>query len=273
MSLYFEQQTDIVGRRVPRIVSGGDDGNQATFSAPLAAPPWQVGDFVTRRIPRLSSLTGDDGIEAQFDSSPTTLSKWQFAAQDFQPPAQRVYQRYAAALRADAADQDDLGPLFVPVPSGWVVQGFQPSVPWRTGRFAFGAVIAQGDGGTAAIFVPPWTFASPAKNFPDYQNLAPGALPTWNAGAPPGAIKSQPNINLPIALKSAPGNLLVINVVVAGTTPGGVYDVAGIFPTTLNQIAVIPNTVDGKPLVYDWPCQNGILIVPGLGQVVSAKWD
>ena len=45
MSLFFEQQSgEVVGRRIPRIVTGGDDGTQAQLNnAPLSlAPKWQT---------------------------------------------------------------------------------------------------------------------------------------------------------------------------------------------------------------------------------------
>ena len=241
MSLYFEQQSgEVVARRIPRIVQGGDDG-----------------------------------IEARFNNAPLSLAPvWQTTPQEWQPPAARVYQRYAGTMRADVVDRSDIGPFVIPFAEGWKVQQPQPPSPFgpRSGRLIIGAT-ARGDDGIIAIFVPPWQFANRAATFPDYQNIAAGAIPSWQAGPPPGAIKSMPNIASPMALKTSPGNLLTINIVVAGSAPGGVYDCVGNFPSTLNQIAVLPNTVDGKPIVYDWPCQQGILIVPGTGQIVSVKWD
>lgn len=241
MSLYFEQQSgEVVGRRIPRIVTNGEDG-----------------------------------IEARFNNAPLSLAPvWQTNPQEVQPPAARFYQRYAGAMRADVVDRSDIGPFVIPFREGWAIQPIQPPAPFgpRSGRLFIGAT-ARGDDGIVALLIPPWQFANPASTFPDYQNMAPGALPAWNAGPPPGAIKSQPNIDRPTTLKTSPGNLLTINIVVAGTTPGGVYDAPGNFPSIFNQIGVLPNTVDGKPIVYDWPCQQGILIVPGAGQIVSVKWD
>lgn len=240
MSLYFEQQSgEFVGRRVPRIVTGGEDG-----------------------------------IEARFNNAALSLAPvWQTTPQEWQPPAARVYLRNAAAQRADQGRQD-IGPLLIPFAGGWEIQSIQPRSPFGpgSGRLIIGAT-ARGDDGINGLFIPPWTFANRATTFPDYQNVAPGAIPSWNAGPPAGAVKSQPNINVPTALKTAPGNLLTINIVVAGSAPGGIYDCAGNFPSTLNQIGVLPNSVTGIPIVYDWPCQQGILIVPGAGQIVSVKWD
>jgi hypothetical protein len=72
-------------------------------------------------------------------------------------------------------------------------------------------------------------------------------------------------------LKAAPGRLVRINVVVPGSTAGSANDTTttGV-ANVANQIAAIPNTVE--PLWLDWPCAQGIVIVPGTGQTLAAAY-
>lgn len=243
MSLYFEQQ------------------NQET---------------VTRRVARPQAFSGggEGGIDGQFVNAVTSLSKWQFSAQEWQPPRPR-WELRVAAIKPDASDWNSTSaPFLVPFREGWAIQPVQPPAPFsvRSSPYVLLAgATARGDDGIAATFVPPWKFAAKATTFPDYQNLAPGAIPAWNAGPPAGAVLSQPNIDRATVLKTSPGNLLTVTIIQAGTTLGGVYDLPVNQPSIATQIATLPNAL-GTPIVFDWPCQQGILIVPGAGQIVAAKW-
>ena len=72
-------------------------------------------------------------------------------------------------------------------------------------------------------------------------------------------------------LKTAPGRLARVAVIVAGSAAGAAYDgVSTAGNTVANQVAVIPNAVG----VYDidWPCLKGIVIVPGTGQTLSVAF-
>ena len=63
-----------------------------------------------------------------------------------------------------------------------------------------------------------------------------------------------------------------VNVLVAGTTAGGVYDsstIAGAVAAA--QLAAIPNVI-GSYLV-DMPFFVGLTVVPGAGQTVSISYD
>lgn len=72
------------------------------------------------------------------------------------------------------------------------------------------------------------------------------------------------------ALKTTPGTLVTVSVIVAGTTLGTANDAAttGAAAVT-NQIAAIPNTA-GTVLQLQWPCATGIVLVPGTGQTLAA---
>jgi hypothetical protein len=86
-----------------------------------------------------------------------------------------------------------------------------------------------------------------------------------------GGTSSQLNITAATLVKATPGRLVKIEVTTAGSAAGAAYDAATTSGNVAaNLIAPLPDTVGG--IVLDWPCQNGILIVPGTGQVLSVSY-
>jgi hypothetical protein len=72
-------------------------------------------------------------------------------------------------------------------------------------------------------------------------------------------------------IKGAPGRIFRVNVQVAGSTTGTVNDCLTTGAAAIaNQVAVIPETVG--PLVLEWPCATGIVVVPGTGQTLSVSY-
>ena len=87
-----------------------------------------------------------------------------------------------------------------------------------------------------------------------------------NVGKP--AVRTALNIKVPTVVSTRPGRLLRVSVVRGGTTPGAIHDaetLAGAVASS--RIATIPRTT----AVYDveWPCDFGIAVVPGAGQVLA----
>ncbi len=84
---------------------------------------------------------------------------------------------------------------------------------------------------------------------------------------------TQLDISTATVVKAAPGQLVTISVISAGTTVGTANDsltTAG--ASIANQIAAIPNTA-GSIQQINWKCSNGIVIVPGTGQVISVAYN
>jgi hypothetical protein len=82
------------------------------------------------------------------------------------------------------------------------------------------------------------------------------------------AVRTALNIKVPTVVSTRPGRLLRVSVVRAGTTPGAVHDAETLAGAAAsNRIATIPRTID----MYDveWPCDFGIVVVPGAGQVLA----
>lgn len=78
------------------------------------------------------------------------------------------------------------------------------------------------------------------------------------------------NISSPTVVKLGASRIVRVSVLSAGSSVGGVYDQATVTGYTVaTQVAVIPNVV-GITFI-DWPCTNGILIIPGTGQVVAVS--
>ena len=69
-------------------------------------------------------------------------------------------------------------------------------------------------------------------------------------------------------VKATAGRLVKVSVLVAGSAAGAAYDAVG---ATTGQFFVIPNTV-GVYLI-NWPCANGVYVVPGTGQTISVSYN
>jgi hypothetical protein len=87
---------------------------------------------------------------------------------------------------------------------------------------------------------------------------------------PPGAATALA-VTTATVLKAAPGRLVRVHVVVAGSAAGSANDAATTGAAGIgNQIATLPNTVG--PILIDWPCATGIVIMPGTGQTLAAAY-
>ena len=83
---------------------------------------------------------------------------------------------------------------------------------------------------------------------------------------------SQLGIAAAVAVKQASGRIQRVQVLVAGSAAGAVYDsVSTSGNSAANQVGVIPNAV-GSYLI-DMPCLSGIVVVPGTGQTVAVSYD
>lgn len=85
------------------------------------------------------------------------------------------------------------------------------------------------------------------------------------------APQSSLDITADTVVKASPGKLRSVTVLVAGSAPGSLNDVATDAPTVANQFYTVPNAVG----TYDvnWPCEVGILVVPGTGQTLAVSYQ
>lgn len=107
--------------------------------------------------------------------------------------------------------------------------------------------------------------------YPNDQANPAGAIPVYVTGGPAGATSTSLNVSVPTVIKAAPGTILTVMVITPGSAPGTVNDVATNAPTAGNFVGPIPNAVG--PVAFNWPCQAGILVVPGTDQVVNVSWQ
>jgi len=83
---------------------------------------------------------------------------------------------------------------------------------------------------------------------------------------------SQLNITAAAVVKQAPGRVQRVQVLVAGSAAGAVYDSASTAGNSAtNQVGIIPNAV-GSYLI-DMPCLQGIVVAPGAGQTLAISYD
>jgi hypothetical protein len=74
----------------------------------------------------------------------------------------------------------------------------------------------------------------------------------------------------PRIVKATAGRVASISVIVAGSTPGVIYDASQIGIIT-GPICGIPNTL-GVTFI-NLPTDTGIVVVPGTGQTVTVSWS
>lgn len=100
-----------------------------------------------------------------------------------------------------------------------------------------------------------------------------GPLTVSVAQTPEAAASRALNITAPTVVKATKGRLAGIFVVVAGTTAGAVYDnnQTGGSNTAANQIAAAPATL-GYSASPGFPCNTGIVVVPGTGQTLAVSF-
>lgn len=82
--------------------------------------------------------------------------------------------------------------------------------------------------------------------------------------------KTTENISAATSLMVGAGRVCTVNVIVAGSAPGAVYDANHATDTT-NKIHVILNIVG--IVVVNMPVSFGITVTPGTGQVVAVSWS
>lgn len=97
-------------------------------------------------------------------------------------------------------------------------------------------------------------------------------MPNNPLGPRPGGNASVLNISAANRVKNAAGILYRVCVTTAGSGAGSVYDnnSTSTGNTAAHKIGVVPNAVG----VYNftWPCNTGIVFVPGSGQVASISF-
>ena len=82
--------------------------------------------------------------------------------------------------------------------------------------------------------------------------------------------KSRADVSSTMLVQAGQGRLVRVIVTTAGTTAGSVYDASSASVTT-SKIATIPNTVGVIELSA--PINNGIVVAPGTGQVISVTYS
>lgn len=88
----------------------------------------------------------------------------------------------------------------------------------------------------------------------------------------PRPVSQQYDITAPTIVKASPGTLWRVSVIVAGSTAGTANDCTTTGAAAVaNQIAEIPNTVGEIEL--QWPCADGIVIVPGTAQTIAVSFS
>lgn len=100
---------------------------------------------------------------------------------------------------------------------------------------------------------------------------------TQPGGALPGYLTAQKNSlciadTTPRLLKAAPGTIVSVSILTAGSGTGAVYDAAttASISGTANEVAAIPMTAGITTIQF--PCLTGIVVQAGTGQKISVAY-
>lgn len=81
------------------------------------------------------------------------------------------------------------------------------------------------------------------------------------------------SVSAPTLLKSGKGRLGVVSLSSWGSSAGVLYDAASVgAASAANQIGYVLNTSAQATIEYNFPFFNGLVFVPGTGQVVSISY-
>ena len=84
-------------------------------------------------------------------------------------------------------------------------------------------------------------------------------------------IRSALNITASTVLKNVNGRVCTVNVIVAGSAAGGIYDHQTVSGTGVaNAVAIIPEAAGTYK--FDFPCQTGIVVTPPIGGTMSVSF-
>lgn len=76
----------------------------------------------------------------------------------------------------------------------------------------------------------------------------------------------------PTVVSMRPGRLLRVSVLRAGSNPGKVFDCDVLIDAASKNLVALILPQIGVWDLSDWPCETGICIVPGNGQMIAAAF-
>src|SRR4029077_425067 len=99
-----------------------------------------------------------------------------------------------------------------------------------------------------------------------------GPIPVATVSTIPQGAKNKANISVATVVKAAPGSIIAVSVITAGSTVGTINDtLTTAAAAASHQVGVAPNAVGVTPF-YSFPCTTGIVVVPGTGQVLAVGY-
>lgn len=98
-----------------------------------------------------------------------------------------------------------------------------------------------------------------------------GPIAIANINVAAQGAKNSLNITAATLVKATRGTLLGVQIIVAGSAPGTINDVATLAGVAdANVVAAIPNDIGPAPIAScGIPCLNGIVVTPGAGQTLA----
>jgi len=86
-----------------------------------------------------------------------------------------------------------------------------------------------------------------------------------------GGVASKLNLSVSTLIKSGPGRVGSVSVITPGSAAGALHDAASIGGVSAaTEICTVPNAA--AILKLDWPFVNGLVFVPGAGEVAAVAY-
>jgi len=125
----------------------------------------------------------------------------------------------------------------------------------------------------AAPNTPQSAGASPSDVLTALKNLVVALNAAAQAFNNVNGISTKEAIKAPTVLKTTPGRVAAVSIIVAGSSTGMIYDSTNL-ETLTAPLWVIPEAASttGEPYVVNLPTDSGIVVIPGTGMSVTVSW-
>jgi len=86
-------------------------------------------------------------------------------------------------------------------------------------------------------------------------------------------VSTAEGITAPTVVKTTPGRVASISIIVAGSTTGMLYDSPNLTQSAPLWVIPAAGATNGEPYVVNMPTDSGLMVSPGTGQTVTVSWS
>ena len=86
-------------------------------------------------------------------------------------------------------------------------------------------------------------------------------------------VSTAEGITAPTVVKTTPGRVASISIIVAGSTTGMLYDSPNLTHSAPLWVIPAAGATNGEPYVVNMATDSGLMVSPGTGQTVTVSWS